>query len=160
MEAKGVALGKGYPATAALEEAASLRRSNANVRGEVQESSQVNLVGTRAQISVDFDTVLSPLSIFYKWRLSRLCGSPTQCWSRNTIQVYNEKVSNRQSGNAPALILNMYWNLRWKQDNLSKFPIWHIDISNSIKTKIFEFNSSTRSSMINDFGFTWGCIFI
>jgi len=64
MGAKGVALLQRLSGNGGLKEAALLRQGNANVRGDVQKSSQANLIGTRAQISEDFDTVLSPLSIF------------------------------------------------------------------------------------------------
>lgn len=64
MEAKGVALLQRFSGNGGLKEAALLRQGNANVRGDVQKSSQANLIGIRAQISGDFDTVLSPLSIF------------------------------------------------------------------------------------------------
>jgi len=52
MEAKGVALSQRVSGDGALKEAALLRQGNANVRGDVQKSSQANLIGTRAQHSL------------------------------------------------------------------------------------------------------------
>ena len=52
MEAKGVALLQRLSGNGGLKEAALLRQGNANVRGDVQKSSQANLIGTRAQHSL------------------------------------------------------------------------------------------------------------
>ncbi len=51
MEAKGVALLQRLSGNGGLKETALLRQGNANVRGDVQKSSQANLIGTRAQIA-------------------------------------------------------------------------------------------------------------
>ncbi len=52
MEAKGVTLWQRVLGDGSLKEAAFLRKSNVKVRGDVQKSSQANLIGTRAQHSL------------------------------------------------------------------------------------------------------------
>ena len=64
MEAKGVALWQRVFGDGSLKEAAFLRKGNANVRGDVQKSSLGESDRDQGADSVDFDTVLSPLSIF------------------------------------------------------------------------------------------------
>ncbi len=51
MEAKGVVLSQRVIGNDTLKEAALPRQGSANVRDDVQKSSQANLIGTKAQIA-------------------------------------------------------------------------------------------------------------
>ena len=76
MEAKGVALLQGLSGNGGLKEAALLRQSNANVRGDVQKSSQANLIGTRAQHSLKSSIHYKVRSVYSAPTYRKTCVHP------------------------------------------------------------------------------------
>lgn len=76
MEAKGVALLQRLSGNGGLKEAALLRQGNANVRGDVQKSSEANLVGTSLQHKVKSSIHLRARGVYSALTYRKTCVHP------------------------------------------------------------------------------------